>query len=192
MVIHLKEKYNTEVIPEMQKIFGYKSKMAVPKIKKVVVNTGFGREVGGKTSDEQKKIVESILNDLSSLSGQKAQPTLAKTSIASFKIREGQPIGAKVTLRKKKMNDFLEKIIHVVLPRTKDFQGISSDAFDKQGSLTLGVKEHIVFPEILPERAKSIFGLEVTVVTDAKSKKEGLELLKLLGFPIEKDNISTK
>ncbi len=190
MITSLTEKYNNEVVPEMQKLFGYKSKMAVPRIRKVVINTGFGREVGGKTSDEQKKIAEAVLNDLASLSGQKAQLTMAKTSIASFKIREGQAIGAKVTLRKKKMNDFLDKIINIVLPRTKDFQGISSKAFDKKGNLTLGVKEHIVFPEIMPERAKSIFGLEITVVTDAKSKEEGQELLKLLGFPLEKKTLA--
>jgi large subunit ribosomal protein L5 len=189
MIVGLTEKYNKEVVPEMQKLFGYKSSMAAPRIRKVVINSGFGRQIGGKTTDEGKKIAEAILNDLGLISGQKAQLTMARQSIASFKIREGQAIGAKVTLRKKKMNDFLEKLIHVVLPRTKDFRGISSKAFDKKGNLTLGVKEHIVFPEILPERAKSIFGLEITVVADAGSKKEGMELLRLLGFPIEKVDI---
>ncbi len=185
MITHLKEKYNREVIPAMMEKFGYKSKMAVPKIEKVIINTGFGREVAGKSSEEQKKIIDLILGDLSLISGQKAQVTVAKKSIASFKIREGSPIGTKVTLRGKKMIDFLERLIHIVLPRTRDFQGISPESFDKEGNLTIGIKEHIAFPEILPEKAKNIFGLEVTIVTTAKTREEGIGLLKLLGFPIK-------
>jgi len=185
MFTHLSEKYNTEVVPEMMKKFGYKSKMAVPRIEKVVINTGFGREIGGKTGEEQKKITSVILEDLGLISGQKAQITTAKKSIASFKIRQGFPIGAKVTLRRRKMNDFLERLIHIVLPRTRDFQGIPLTSFDKKGNLTIGIKEHIAFPEILPEKARNIFGLEITVVTNAKSSQEGLALLKLLGFPIK-------
>jgi len=185
MVTHLPEKYNTEVIPEMIKKFGYKSKMAVPRIEKVVINTGFGREIGGKTTEEQKKITSVILEDLKLLSGQKAQIAPAKKSIASFKIREGFPVGAKITLRRKKMNDFLEKLIHIVLPRTRDFQGIPRTSFDKKGNLTIGIKEHIAFPEILPEKARNIFGLEITVVTNAETPEEGMALLKLLGFPIK-------
>lgn len=185
MITRLTEKYKKEVIPAMKEKFGYKSIMAVPKIEKVIVNSGYGREVVDRTNEEQKKIVDSILENLSLICGQRAVKTYAKKAISSFKIRQGMPIGAKVTLRGKKMTDFLEKIIHLVLPRTRDFKGISPDSVDKQGNLTIGVKEHIVFPEILPEKTRNIFGLEITVVSTAKSRKEALELFKLLGFPIK-------
>jgi len=185
MVVHLSEKYNTEVIPQMMKKFGYKSKMAVSRVEKVVVNTGFGRQIAGKSTEEQKKIQEAVLADLALITGQRPILTKAKKSIASFKIREGLPIGAKVVLRGKRMMDFLERLIHIVLPRTRDFQGIEPNSFDKKGNLTIAILEHIAFPEILPEKAKDIFGLEITVVTNAKSKEEGMELLKLLGFPIK-------
>jgi len=184
-MLKLEEKYKTEVTPEMMKKFGYKSTMAVPMIEKVVVNTGYGRQVAGKTNEEQKKIVDYILEELGLICGQKAVKTYAKKAISTFKTRQGMPIGAKVSLRGKKMTDFLERLIHVVLPRTRDFKGIPSNFVDKQGNLTVGVREHIVFPEILPEKARNIFGLEITVVTTAKSKEEALELFKLLGFPIK-------
>lgn len=185
IMIQLKEKYQKEVIPEMMEKFGYKNLMAVPKIEKVIVNTGFGRLVSGKTSEEQKKIFETILEDLSLISGQKPILKRAKESISGFKIRKGLPIGMMVTLRGKRMADFLERLIHIALPRSRDFQGIDQKSFDKKGNLTIGVKEHIAFPEILPEKAKNIFGLEVTVVTNAKSREEGIELLRLMGFPIK-------
>lgn len=169
----------------MREKFGYKSIMAVPKIKKVVVNTGFGRLAVGKTGDEQKKLCESIVADLSLICGQKPILTKAKKSISSFKLREGMHIGAMVTLRGARMYDFLERTIHIALPRTRDFRGIDSKAFDQKGNLTIAVKEHTVFPEISPERVRSIFGLEITVVTSAKTREEGLELLKSLGFPIK-------
>jgi len=188
-MIRLMEKYKKEAIPVMMKKFGYKNKMAVPKIEKVTLNTGYGRAIiskaGGK-SDEQKKIADFILEELSLISGQKAIKTCAKKAISSFKIRQGMPIGAKVNLRGGKMTDFLERLIHLTLPRTRDFKGISSKSVDGQGNLTLAIKEHIAFPEVLPEKARNIFGLEITIVTSAKSKEEGLELLKLLGFPIKK------
>ena len=184
MFIRLTEKFNTEAVPALIKKFGYKSKMAVPRIEKVVVNTGFGKQIAGKTTEEQKKISDSFLEDLTMICGQKGIKTLAKKSIASFKVREKMPLGAKVTLRGKKMTDFLERLIHLVLPRTRDFKGIDPKSVDGKGNLTLAIKEHIAFPEILPERAKNIFGLEITVVTTANNKEEGLELLKLLGFPI--------
>lgn len=187
MIVKLDEKYKKEVIPQMMQHFGLKSSMAVPKIEKVVVNTGFGRQVAGQTPDEQKKIANFILEDISLISGQRAIKTLSKKSIASFKTREGQAIGVKVTLRGRKMKDFLEKLIHIVLPRSRDFQGISLNNFDKDGNLNIAIKEHIAFPEILPEKAKNILGLEVTVVTNAKSREEGIALLKLLGFPIKNE-----
>jgi len=191
-MIYLKEKYSKEVVPVMQKKFGYSNVMAVPKIEKVVLNTGFGKLISGKTSNEQKKIPEAIANDLTMIAGQKTVLTKAKKSIAGFKIREGMVIGTAVTLRKKKMFDFLDRLIHIVLPRTRDFQGIDSKVVDKSGNMTIAIKEHIVFPEILPEKVKSIFGLEITVVTTAKNKEEGLELLRLLGFPIKKIKINKK
>ncbi|PIR72872.1 MAG: 50S ribosomal protein L5 [Candidatus Nealsonbacteria bacterium CG10_big_fil_rev_8_21_14_0_10_36_23] len=184
-MLQLKDKFEKEVIPAMMDKFGYKNKMAVPKIEKVIINTGFGKEISGKTSDEQKKISESILNDLSLIAGQRPILTKAKKSISSFKIRKGLPIGAKVTLRGKKMDDFLMRLIHIALPRSRDFRGIDPKSLDKKGNLTMGIKEHICFPEILPEKIKNIFGLEVTVTTTAKTREEGLELLKLLGFPIK-------
>jgi len=187
MIIHLPEKYKEESIPQMMEKFGYKNRMAVPKIEKVVVNTSFGRQISGRTSEEQRKIQEAVLQDLSLICGQRAVLTKAKKAISGFKIRKGMPLGAKVTLKRKKMTDFLERLIHLALPRSRDFRGIDQKSVDKNGNLTIAVKEHITFPEIMPEKIKSIFGLEITVVTTAKTKKEGLELLKLLGFPMEKN-----
>lgn len=181
----LRDKYKKEVIPAMQKKFGYKSTMAVPKIEKVQVNTSFGGLISGKTKGEQKKIHEPILEDLAFICGQRPILTKAKKSISGFKIREGMPVGAKVSLRKQKMYDFLERLIHIGLPRSRDFRGIDPKSFDREGNLTIAIKEHIVFPEILPEKVKNIFGFEITIVTTAKTKEEGIELLRLLGFPIK-------
>ncbi|OGZ17753.1 MAG: 50S ribosomal protein L5 [Candidatus Nealsonbacteria bacterium RBG_13_36_15] len=185
-MIKLYEKYKKEVIPAMKEKFGYKNEMAVPKIEKVIVNTGFGRLIAGKTSDEQKKILDNILNDLSLIAGQQAVLTKAKKSISGFKIRQGMAIGAKVTLRRKKMYDFLDRLIHITLPRSRDFRGIDPKSIDKRGNLTTGIREQIVFPEISPEKTRFIFGFEVIVATTAETKERGLELLKLLGFPIKK------
>ena len=182
---YLKEKYEKEVIPKMKDEFCYKSSMAVPKIRKVVVNVGFGRETASKSSDERKKICKSVLDDLTFITGQKGFLTNAKKSISAFKVREGIPVGAMVTLRKTKMYDFLEKLINIALPRSRDFQGIEQKSFDNKGNLTVGIKEHIVFPEVSPEKSKQIFGFEATIVTNARKREEGLELLKLMGFPIK-------
>ena len=138
--------------------FGYESPMAVPKIEKVVINTGFGKLVVGKTSDEQKKIQEAILNELALITGQKPILTRAKKSISAFKIRKGIPLGSQVILRRKKMFDFLERLIHIGLPRSRDFRGINLQSFDRKGNLTIGIREHIVFPEVSPEKVKNIFG----------------------------------
>jgi len=183
-MLSLKEKYQKEAVPQMMAKFGYKNVMAVPEIKKVVVNTGCGRLVAGRTSEEQKKIIDFILEDISVICGQKAVKTYAKKAISSFKIRQGMPIGVKVNLKGKKMTDFLERLIHLTLPRTRDFKGIPSQSVDQQGNLTIAIKEHIAFPEILPEKVKNIFGLEITVVSTAKSKEEALALFRFLGFPI--------
>jgi len=182
---NLKEKYKKNVISAMKEKFGYKSTMAVPKIKKAVINVGFGRQVSGKTPDEQRKIHTPFLEDLATICGQKPILTKSKGSISSFKTRKGMPLGAKVTLRGKKMDNFLTRLIDIALPRTRDFQGINRSSIDNNGNLTIGIKEHICFPEVSPEQIKFIFGLEVIVNTTAKSKEEGIELLKLLGFPIK-------
>lgn len=183
----LKDKFEKEVISVMKEKFGYRNPMAVPKIEKVVVNTGFGRLLMGKTAEEQRKIQKAILQDLALICGQYPVLTKAKKSISGFKVRKGMPVGAMVTLRKKKMYDFLERLINITLPRTRDFRGIDQKSVDKAGNLTIAIKEHIAFPEISPEQAKIMFGFEVTVVTSAKTREEGLELLKLLGFPIKPD-----
>jgi len=185
MITKLKEKYTKEVIPAMMKKFGYKNVMAVPKIEKVVANIGFGKMIVSKTSDEQKKTFKLIFDDLSSICAQKPILTKAKKSISGFKIREGMSIGAKVTLRGRKMYDFLERVICIALPRFRDFRGIDLKSFDKQGNLTIAVKEHIVFPEVSSEKAKNIFGFEITVVTTTKNREENIELLRLMGFPIK-------
>lgn len=176
---HLLEKYRKTVIPAMQKAFGIDNIMAVPKIEKVVINTGFGRLA------KDDKAMERIGKDLTMLSGQKPLDKKSKKSISGFKIREGMIIGKAVTLRGKRMYDFLDRLIAIALPRSKDFRGIESKNFDKMGNLNLGIKESSIFPEINYENVKDIFGLEVTVVTNAKNREKGIELLKLMGFPIK-------
>jgi large subunit ribosomal protein L5 len=173
----LREKYAKEVLPRMMAAFKYKSPMAVPRIEKVVVNVGVGR-----IRDE--KAHAAIQKALSLITGQKAAPRPAKTAISAFKTRRGLIIGYAVTLRGRRMYDFLARLIHVALPRQRDFQGIPEKSFDGRGNLTIGIKEHIVFPEMIGEDYHSLFGLEVTVVTTAKKREEGIELLRLMGFPI--------
>lgn len=183
-MIKLKEKYK-EAIPVLREKFKYKNIMSVPKIDKVVVNIGLGKMAMAKTSGEQKKMFATITEDLGLICGQKIVLTKAKKSIASFKLREGMPIGAKTTLRGSKMIDFLERVINIALPRSRDFQGINPKSFDNSGNLTIAIKEHIIFPEVSPEAVKIMFGFEITVATTAKSREEGIELLRLLGFPIK-------
>ncbi|OHA62322.1 MAG: 50S ribosomal protein L5 [Candidatus Wildermuthbacteria bacterium GWA2_46_15] len=184
-MLRFRERYRKEVVPALVAKFGYKNQMAAPRIEKVFVNTGFGRLVAGATGDEQKKICQSVLEDLALICGQKPVLTLSKKSIASFKLRKGMAIGAKVTLRGKRMEDFVDRLIRIALPRSRDFQGISPKSIDKEGNLTVGLKEQITFPEISPENTKRIFGLEAIIVTTAKNKEEGTELFRLLGFPIK-------
>jgi len=180
----LKEKYNKEVVPAMLKE-GYKNVMAVPSIRKVVLNSSFGKEVVGKSASEREKFQNVILQDLSLIAGQKARIVKSRKSIAGFKLREGLEIAAVVTLRKSRMWDFLERLIYLSLPRSRDFKGLNPKSIDKQGNMSIGFREHISFPEIFTEKEKTIFGLEITIVTNAKSKESGLELYKLLGFPIK-------
>lgn len=185
MITKLTEQYTKKAIPAMIEKFHYKSKMAVPRIKKVVINTGFGKRIANKTNDEQNKICESISRELALIAGQAPVLTKSKKSISGFKLRKGVVVGAMVTLRGKKMNDFVERLIHIVLPRSRDFNGLSPKSVDDSGNLSLAIREHIAFPEIEPEKAKGIFGIEVTIVSNAGSKEKGLELFRLLGFPIK-------
>lgn len=173
-------KYRKEVVPALQKKFGIENFMAVPKIGKVVINVGIGKAA------KDDKFVEKIIRDLSLLSGQKPIFRKAKKSISGFKTREGMNIGIMVTLRGKKMYDFIDRLIHIALPRSKDFRGIDPKNFDKSGNLNLGVKEHSIFPEIHYESLKDIFGLQITVATTSKDRDRGVELLRGLGFPIKK------
>lgn len=182
----LKERYKKEVILKMRKKFNYKNDLAVPKIEKVIVNAGIGKILGGIDPSKKKLMTEGISSDLALICGQRPILTKAKKAISGFKIRKGSSVGLKVTLRKNRMYDFLARLINLALPRSRDFQGIPEKSIGKEGNLTIGIKEHIVFPEIQPEKAKTIFGLEITVVTNAKSKKEAVELFKLMGFPIRK------
>lgn len=175
----LQEKYKKEIIPLLQKQFHHANIMAVPKIEKVVINVG----VGKRNEDEQKRIA----HDLALIAGQQLALRPAQKSIASFKIRQGQVIGCAATLRGKKMYDFLERLVLVALPRTRDFRGIPLFSVDPYGNLTIGVKEHIVFPEMLGEDTKLIFGFQITVVTNTKSREEAVALLRAIGVPLKKE-----
>lgn len=174
-------RYRKEVIPAMRKKFHYKTVMAVPRISKVVLNVGVGRHV------KDDKMLGVIERDLALITGQKAAPTLAKKSIASFKIREGVKVGYKITLRGKRMYDFIDRLISIALPRTRDFRGLETKSFDKKGAFNMGITEQSIFPEVHYESLREVFGLEVAVVTTAQNRAEAVELLKLLGFPFKKD-----
>jgi len=181
----LQEKYKKEVVAKLMEKFGYKNKMAVPKITKVTLNTSFGKGSATRTSGEREKLHSLVLQDLGLIAGQTPTLVKSKKSIAGFKLREGIEIAAMVTLRKKKMWDFLERLIYLSLPRSRDFKGLDPKSVDKGGNLNVGFKEHINFPEIFTEKEKTILGLQITVSTNAKDREKGLELLKLLGFPIK-------
>lgn len=175
----IKEKYKKIVISEMKKKFGYKNEMAVPKIVKVVVNIGVG-------SIKDEKVLENIESHLALITGQKPAKRLAKKSIASFKVRQGALAGYAVTLRGQRMYDFLDRLINIAIPRIGDFRGLNPNAVDEAGNFTIGVKEHVIFPEISEEDIRTIFGLEATIVTTAKNRDQALGLFNLLGFPFKK------
>ena len=175
---NLLEQYRKKIIPAMQKDFGIKNVMAIPRVEKVVINVGIGK----MTKDD--KFIEKAQRDLALLSGQKPVFRKAKKSISGFKSREGTNIGMVVTLRGKRMYDFIDRLIHVALPRSKDLRGLDIKNFDSNGNLNLGIKEHNIFPEVTYESLKDIFGLEVTVVTSARNREKGIALLKLMGFPL--------
>ncbi len=175
--MNFKENYDKKVVPEIMKLHGYTSPLAVARIVKIVINTGIGRK------DDKEK--ESIAKYLALITGQKPSARRARQSIASFKTREGMVIGLITTLRGKRMYDFLSRLVEIALPRTRDFRGIPSGSIDGSGNITLGIREHIVFPEIIGEDVKTIFGFEVTLVTNARSRDAALEMFKLLGIPIK-------
>ena len=175
----LKEKYNQEIKANLQKKLGLSNAMEVPRIKKITVNMGVGEAV------QDKKTIEKAVADLEKLAGQKALITRARKSVASFKIREGMPIGVKVTLRRERMYEFLDRLINVALPRVRDFRGLNSKSFDGNGNYSLGIKEQIIFPEIDYDKIDKIRGLDISITTSAKNDEEGLALLKEFNFPLK-------
>jgi len=173
----LKKHYETEVVPKLIETFKYTNRMQVPRLKKIVLNMGLGEAI------QNIKILETAAEELKAIAGQQPVITKAKKSIAAFKLREGMPIGCMVTLRHDRMYDFLQKLINVALPRVRDFRGVSGKAFDGRGNFALGVREHIIFPEIDYDKIDKIKGLNVSIVTSARTDEEGKELLRLLGMP---------
>ena len=174
---NLKAKYQAEVAPALMQKFGYKSTMQIPRLDKIVIN------VGCSEARENPKVLDAVVRDLTTISGQKAVVTKAKKSVANFKLREGMPIGAKVTLRGDKMWEFLDRLFNVALPRVRDFRGISADGFDGRGNFALGIKEQLIFPEIEYDKIDKIRGMDIVMVTTAQTDEEARELLKLVGAP---------
>jgi large subunit ribosomal protein L5 len=173
----LKELYNTEMIPKLMKDFSYRNVMEVPKLEKIVINMGLGEAI------QNVKILDSAVVEMAAIAGQKPVITKAKKSIASFKLRQGMPIGCVVTLRRDKMYEFLDRLVNVSLPRVRDFKGVSAKGFDGMGNYSLGVKEQLIFPEINYDKVEKIKGMNITIVTSAKNDEEGRALLKLMGMP---------
>ncbi|MEO0338073.1 MAG: 50S ribosomal protein L5 [Bacteroidota bacterium] len=178
----LRKKYNEEIVPALLEQFQYSSVMQVPRLQKICINQG----IGGATQD--KKLVESALKELTMIAGQKAVPTKAKKSVSNFKLREGMTIGARVTLRHNQMYEFLERLIFAALPRVRDFRGINDRSFDGRGNYSMGVTEHIIFPEIDLDKVSKITGMDITFVTSAGTDAEALALLKALGLPFKNQN----
>jgi large subunit ribosomal protein L5 len=180
MAARLKEKYLQEVVPALQKEFNYRNPMQVPKIHKVVVNIGMGEAI------QNARAMEAAVNDLSLITGQRPVITRARRSVASFKLRQGMQIGCMVTLRGERMYYFLDKLMNVALPRLRDFQGVSPESFDGRGNYTLGLREQLVFPEIDYDKTDKVRGMEVSIVTTARTDEEGRRLLSLLGMPFRR------
>ena len=176
----LKDLYKDEIVDAMIKKFGYKNIMEVPKLDKIVINMGVGE------AKENAKVLDSAVKDLETITGQKVVLTRAKNSVANFKIREGMPIGCKTTLRGEKMYDFMDRLVNLALPRVRDFRGVSADSFDGRGNYALGVKEQLIFPEIEYDKVEKVRGMDVIVVTTAKTDEEARELLRLFGLPFAK------
>jgi large subunit ribosomal protein L5 len=176
----LQEKYKAEVIPALTEKFGFKSAMRVPKIEKIVISQGIGEAVA------DKKIVDSAVQDLTLIAGQRAVSTASKKDVSNFKLRKGMPIGTKVTLRGERMYEFLDRLISIALPRTRDFKGVPAKGFDGRGNFNMGVKEHIIFPEIDIDKVNKILGMDITIVTSAPNDEEAKALLDAFGFPFTK------
>ncbi len=185
--MNLQSNYKKNIIPELKKELGLKNVQECPQIEKIVINVGIGKLVTKDTS-RRDDIIKKISHDLMLITGQKPQIRPAKQSISGFSLRQGMPIGLRVTLRGKRMYDFLDRMINVVLPRVRDFQGISVSSVDKSGNITFGIKEQLVFPEISADETDFFFGMEVTIANTAKTKEEGVSLLRKIGFPLKKDN----
>ena len=179
-VPNLKAKYAADVAPALMQKFGYKSTMQIPRLDKIVVN------VGCSEARENPKVLDAVVNDLTTITGQKAVITKAKKSVANFKLREGMPIGAKVTLRGNKMWEFLDRLFNVALPRVRDFRGISADAFDGRGNYALGIKEQLIFPEIEYDKIDKVRGMDICFVTTARTDEEARELLRLFNMPFQR------
>ncbi|SDX30482.1 50S ribosomal protein L5 [Marinobacter mobilis] len=179
-MLNMKEQYTKEVVPALQNEFGYKNVMQVPRIEKITLNMGVGEAVG------DKKLIENAVADLEALTGQKVVVTKARKSVAGFKIREGWPIGCKVTLRGERMWDFFDRLVHIAIPRVRDFRGLNPKSFDGRGNYSMGVREQIIFPEIEYDKVDKIRGLDITITTTAGTDDEGRELLKAFGFPFKK------
>lgn len=179
--MRLKELYKKEIVPKMKEKFGYKNILSIPKLSKAVINVGVGRNA------KDKNFIDKVVNSLTCISGQKPVLTKAKKSISAFKIREGMIIGVAVTLRNKRMYDFIDKLINITFPRIRDFRGISQKQVDQRGNLSIGFKENLAFPEIKTDEVDNLHGVEVCLSTTAKTNEEGLELFKLMGFPFIKD-----
>ena len=181
MVPNMKAKYTADVAPALMKKFQYKSTMQIPTIDKVVVNVGCGKEANGNA-----KVIESVVRDIAAITGQKPVVTHAKKSVANFKLREGMPVGVKVTLRHDRMWEFLDRLFNVALPRVRDFRGINGDAFDGRGNYALGLKEQLIFPEISYDQIDKVRGMDIVICTTAQTDEEVKELLTLMGAPFEK------
>lgn len=176
----LESVYKDKVVPELQKEFGYKSPMEIPRLEKISLNIGLGE------GSQNNKLIEDAVEELTSIAGQRAVITRATKSIAAFKLREGMPVGVRVTVRHDRMWDFYDKLVNFALPRVRDFRGIPDRGFDGRGNFTMGIKEHTIFPEVELDRVERVKGMNITVVTSAKTDKEGKMLLDLLGMPFKK------
>ena len=181
MVPNLKAKYTADVAPALMKKFQYKSTMQIPTIDKIVINVGCGKEANGNS-----KVIESVVRDITMITGQKPVVTHARKSVANFKLREGMPVGVKVTLRRDRMWEFLDRLFNVALPRVRDFRGINGDAFDGRGNYALGLKEQLIFPEFSYDQIDKIRGMDIVICTTANTDEEAKELLTLMGAPFAK------
>jgi len=176
-VANLKEHYKKEIIPALRKEFGFKNVMEVPRLAKIVVNTGMGEAISNS------KLLDAAMDELGAITGQRPKLCRARLSVAAFKLRQGMPVGAKVTLRGARMYEFYDRLVNVALPRIRDFRGLSPKSFDGRGNYTLGLKEHVIFPEVDYDKTTSVFGMDISIVTTARNDEQGLTLLKFMKMP---------